>query len=136
MKKTALCLSAALFALSMASVPAWAAGDAESGKKLAEQKCTTCHAFGKVIAKAGKIGPSLEAGIAGKPAGKVAGFAYSPGMTKMSGEGLTWTDENLDKFLTKPKDFIQGTKMMAFPGLPKDTERADVIAFLKTLPTP
>lgn len=136
MKKTVLSLSGLLIALSMASAPAWAAGDAESGKKLVEQKCTTCHAFGKAIAKSGKIGPSLEAGIVGKPAGKLAGFAYSPGMTKMSGEGLMWTEENLDKFLAKPKDFIAGTKMMAFPGLPKDTDRADAIAFLKTLPTP
>jgi len=135
MKKTALCLSAALFALSMASAPAWAAGDAEKGKKLVESKCTTCHAFGKAIAKAGKLGPSLEAGIVGKPAGKVAGFAYSPAMVKMSGEGLTWTEENLDKLLTSPKNFMQGTKMV-FPGMPSAEERADAIAFMKTLPTP
>ncbi len=136
MNKSVLFLSAAAFALSMACSSAWAAGDAEKGKKLVEAKCTTCHAFGKAIAKAGKVGPSLEGGIVGKPAGKVAGFAYSPGLTKMSGEGLVWAEDKLDKFLKNPKEFIQGTKMMAFPGLASDEERADAIAFLKTLPTP
>lgn len=136
MNKSVLILSAATLALSMASSSALAAGDAEKGKKLVEAKCTTCHAFGKAIAKAGKVGPSLEAGIVGKPAAKLAGFAYSPGLTKMSGEGLAWTEDKLDKFLKNPKEFVQGTKMMAFPGLANDDERADAIAFLKTLPTP
>lgn len=136
MNKSVLFLSAAALALSMASSSAWAAGDAEKGKKLVEAKCTTCHTFGKAIAKAGKVGPSLEAGIVGKPAGKVAGFAYSPGMTKMSEGGLVWAEDKLDAFLKNPKEFIQGTKMMAFPGLANDADRADAIAFLKTLPTP
>ncbi|MBF0421615.1 MAG: cytochrome c family protein [Magnetococcales bacterium] len=136
MKKTALFLSAAFLTVSIVGSSAWAAGDAEKGKKVAEQKCTTCHTFGKAIAKAGKVGPTLENGIVGKPAGKVQGFSYSPGLQKMSEGGLTWTEENLDKFLTNPKGFIQGTKMMAFPGLPAEGERADVIAFLKTLPVP
>lgn len=132
MKKTALFLSAVAFSLSIASSPAWSA-DAENGKKLTESKCTACHAFGAAIKKAGKVGPSLEGGIVGKAAGKVEGFAYSEGLKKMSGSGLTWTDENLNKFLESPKKLIEGTKMAAFPGMPNEAERADVIAFLKTL---
>ena len=46
--------------------------------------------------------------------------------------GLTWDDDTLDKFLTKPKKFLKGTKM-GFPGLKKDDQRADVIAYLKSL---
>ena len=50
----------------------------------------------------------------------------------MKASGLTWDDGTLDKFLTKPKKFLKRTKM-GFAGLKKDGQRADVIAYLKSL---
>jgi len=57
------------------------------------------------------------------------GFAYSPALAAMSGE--SWTPENLDAFLHSPKGYVPGTKM-GFTGLPKATERANLIAWLAT----
>jgi len=57
------------------------------------------------------------------------GFAYSEAMkTKMGGQ--KWTDENLDAWLTNPKKFVPGTKMV-YAGLKKDKDRANLIAFIK-----
>jgi cytochrome c len=50
----------------------------------------------------------------------------------MKGKGGTWTFDDLNKFLASPKGFVPGTAM-GFAGLPKDSERADVIAYLATL---
>jgi cytochrome c len=50
----------------------------------------------------------------------------------MKGKGGTWTFDDLNKFLTSPKAFVPGTAM-GFAGLPKDSERADVIAYLNSL---
>ncbi len=100
------------------------AGDAEAGKKVFN-KCRACHSV-----EAGKnmVGPSL-AGVAGRKAGEVQGFNYSEAM---KGAGITWTDENLHKYLADPKTFIPKNKM-AFAGLKDETERQNVIAYLKTV---
>ncbi len=105
-----------------AAAPAWADGDAKAGKKVFN-KCKACHAL-----KAGKkkIGPSLH-GIIGRNAASVEGFKYSKAM---KASGVVWTDENLDAYLTKPKKFMPGNKMV-FVGLKKEKQRADVIAYLK-----
>lgn len=99
-----------------------AEGDIEAGKKVFN-KCKACHAL-----EAGKkkVGPSLH-GILGRPAGGMEGFKYSKAMME---SGVEWTEENLDKYLTKPKEFIPGNKMI-FPGLKKEQQRADVIAYIK-----
>jgi len=132
MKKIGLALFAALFAISFAATSSFA-GDAGKGAKYAKKKCTMCHSFGAKFKKKGKVGPTLEAGIMGKNAGKVAKYKYSRGMKKAAKGGLVWGDENMDKFLTKPKKFIKGTKMSSFPGIKKAGDRANVIAFLNTL---
>lgn len=75
-----------------------------------------------------KVGPSL-ASVVGRKASTAAGFNYSPA-TKNS--GLTWDEATLDKYLTSPKDLVKGTRMV-FPGLKNPKERADVIAYLKTV---
>lgn len=103
-----------------AASPAFA--DAESGEKVFK-KCQTCH---EVKAEKNKVGPHLV-GIVGRQAGSVEGFKYSDAM---KGSGITWTEENLAKYLKDPKGFIPGNKM-AFVGLKKDEEVADVIAYLK-----
>ena len=66
-------------------------------------------------------------GIIGRKAGQVEGFTYSDAMKN---SGLTWDEATLDTYLTAPKKEVPGNKM-AFPGLPKPDDRANVIAYLK-----
>ncbi len=110
------------FAAALGSGAALAEGDAEAGKKVFK-KCKSCHTFdpGKK-----KIGPHLK-GVVGRKAGSVEGYKYSKAM---AGADITWDEANLDKFLTKPKAFVKKTKM-TFRGLSKESQRADVIAYLK-----
>jgi len=68
-------------------------------------------------------------GVAGRKAGTAKGYKFS---AAMKDSGLTWDDATLDKFLKKPRKFIKRTKM-SFNGLKKEKQRADVIAYLKTL---
>lgn len=97
-------------------------GDPAKGKKIFA-RCAACHS---VEATVNKIGPSLH-GIIGRPAGTIADFKYSDAMKS---SGLTWDPDTLDKYLTKPKELIPGNKMI-FPGLPKPTDRADLISYLQ-----
>lgn len=110
--------------------PALAEGDASKGEKVFK-KCKSCHAVGDGAKN--KVGPTLN-GIVGAEIASVDGFTkYSDAFMEKKGEGLVWDDATLDSYLTKPKDFIKGTKM-SFPGLKKEADRADVIAYLKTFP--
>jgi len=106
----------------VAARPAAADGDPAKGK-VVFNKCMACHS---VQAGVNKIGPSLH-GIAGTKAGEVQGYTFS---TALKSSGLTWDDATLDKWLTNPRKLVSGTKMI-FPGLPKEEDRQDVIAYLK-----
>lgn len=119
----------ALLALLAALIagPALADGDAEKGKKV-YNKCKACHDIGEGAKN--KVGPGLN-GIVGKGIAMAEGFSYSDAFMAKKAEGFTWTEENLAAYLEKPKDFIPGNKM-SFPGLKKEDEREDVIAYLKT----
>ncbi|WP_417685578.1 c-type cytochrome [Roseibium sp.] len=108
------------------TVQAHAEGDAAKGEKVFK-KCQACHAVGADAKN--KVGPQLN-GIVGRAAGAAEGFKYSPALMEKAEAGLVWDDTELDAFLTKPKDYLPKTKM-AFAGLRKDTDRADVIAYLK-----
>lgn len=107
------------------SVPAFAEGDAEKGEKVFK-KCKACHAVGEDAKN--KVGPHLN-GIIGAPAGQNADFKYSEALTTMAADGLVWDEESMSAFLTKPKDFMKGTKM-SFAGLRKEADVANVIAYL------
>ena len=96
-------------------------GDAAAGEKIFTQ-CKTCHV---IDAGVNRIGPSLH-GIIGRKAGEVAGYSYS---AANKGSGITWTAEKLYQYLEKPARVVPGTKM-AFAGLAKGQDRADVIAYL------
>ena len=101
-----------------------ASANADKGKKVAK-KCVSCHTFKK--GGKNKVGPNLF-GIIGGARAKAAGFKYSNAITKMGGN---WSYEDMNKFLTKPKSFLPGTKM-AFNGLKSAGDRAAVILFLRS----
>jgi len=102
--------------------------DVSAGEASA-RKCAACHSFGQ--GEPAKVGPNLY-GIVGGPTAHMEGFRYSEALQAKHAEGVTWTFENLDHFLENPKGFVPGTAM-AFAGLKKPDERADVIDYLRTL---
>ncbi len=117
-------LAIAALAAMLVSSAARADGDAALGK-VQFNKCAACHS-----AKAGenKIGPSLY-GVVGRPSHSIEGFSYSDAMKAYN---VTWTNEELDKYLENPRGVVTGTKMI-FVGLKKEDERANLIAYLDTL---
>jgi len=98
---------------------------AQEGDVIFRRQCATCHA---VQAGQNKIGPSV-AGIVGKKAASVPGFEYSDAMKDAN---VTWTEDNLAKYLADPKGFVPGGKMV-FAGLKKPDDVQAVIDYLKTL---
>lgn len=104
-----------------------AAADVEKGKAIFN-KCAICHTSGK--GEANKVGPNLWE-IVGAVAARHADFQYSSGMSKRGADGKTWSYEELYRYLYSPKSYVPGTKM-AFAGLKKDEERANLIAYLRT----
>lgn len=96
-------------------------GDAAAGETVFAQ-CRTCH-----LVEEGKngVGPSLY-GVIGREAGSVEGFNYSEANAN---SGITWTPEVMFEYLEAPREYMPGTRM-AFPGLKKPQDRADVIAYL------
>ncbi len=102
-----------------------AAGDAAAGEVLFK-KCAICHD----VSKGGpnKIGPNLW-GALGRDVGKHEGFAYSDAIGKHGGH---WGYQELSEFLTAPAKYAKGTKM-AFVGLAKPEERANMIAYLRSM---
>jgi cytochrome c len=97
--------------------------DLKAGAKVFK-KCASCHTTNQ--GGANKVGPNLYAVIGRNKASK-SGFSYSDAL-KMKG-GI-WSIEDLNQWLLKPKDFVPKNKM-AFAGLKKDKDRANVIAYLK-----
>ena len=102
-----------------------ASASVEKGEQSAK-KCAACHTFTK--GGPNRVGPNLY-GIVNRPKASEAGFSYSDAI---KGKGGNWTIDDLNAFLTNPRGFAPGTKM-TFVGLPKGSERADVIAYLNSL---
>ena len=87
-------------------------------------QCVTCHT---VTEDGGSLtGPNLW-GVFGRPAGSGAGFAYS---AALKASDIIWTDATMDQFLKRPSSYIPETTM-AFVGLPRDEDRAALIAYLR-----
>jgi cytochrome c len=109
----------------LGAASAQATGDAAAGKVLFTQKCGLCHS---AVQGQNKIGPSLY-GVVGRKAGTAADYTYSDAMKNAN---RTWDEATLDDYLTNPRQKIPGVKMI-FAGLPEESDRQNVIAYLSTL---
>lgn len=122
-------LSAALAVAVFAAASAvWAqtplAGDEEAGAEIYAAQCRGCHTV--------SIAPTLR-GVADRPIASVADFGgYSAALKAKAGEA--WTANNLEAFLTAPASFAPGTRMVM--AVPDAQARADVIAYIRSLPPP
>jgi cytochrome c len=88
--------------------------------------CIACHTFTEG-GKAG-LGPNLY-GVVGGPHAHMEGFNYSAALKSKQGP---WTFDELNEWLTKPSAYAPGTRM-TFAGIKNPKERADVIAYLRSL---
>lgn len=123
LNRNTLAMTAAMMLAFIA--PAAQAGDPAQGEKVFK-RCKACH---YVDNPKNKTGPSLL-NIIGRTAGSLDSYTkYSSAMVAAGEAGLVWDDDSMAAYLRKPKDFIKGTKMV-FPGLKKDDQIADVIAYL------
>jgi cytochrome c len=102
-----------------------ASADPKRGESAAK-KCLTCHTFGK--GEPNKVGPNLW-GVIGRDRASHPGFNYSAAMKGKPGK---WTIDDINHFVTNPKGFVPGTSM-SFAGVPRATERADILAYLNTV---
>ena len=113
-----------LLGFGLSVTPALASGDVAAGEKIFK-KCKACHV---VDAEKHKTGPHLV-NLMGRTAGSADGFKkYSDAMKS---SGIVWNEETLDAYLENPKAYVKGTRM-AFAGLRKEEDRANVIAYLKS----
>jgi cytochrome c len=102
-----------------------ASADAAAGEAVFK-KCGSCH---KVDGSNG-VGPHLN-GVVGRNHAAVEGYSYSEANLALNAE--VWTPEAINEFIENPKKYMPGTKM-AFAGLPKAEDRANVIAYLTSVP--
>jgi cytochrome c len=107
--------------------PLLASADPKVGDQYAHRVCVACHTFDK----GGKngVGPNLY-GVVERPRDDEPGFSYSPAMEKFKGQ--PWSFDALNEWLYKPSAYVPGTRM-SFAGITNDKQRADVIAYLRTL---
>lgn len=102
----------------------FAAADPAAGEAV-YNKCKACHK----LDGGDSTGPHLN-GVVDRAKGSVAGFGYSDAILALTSE--TWSKDKLYGFLKNPKGYMPGTKM-AFAGLPKSEDRANLIAYLATI---
>ena len=116
--------SRASVAVTSLCVCAWAyAQDATVGKSVFAQ-CVACHA----VNGTNGVGPSLQ-GIVGRKSGSFPGFRYSHAMKSA---GVVWNDKTLDAYIAEPQRAVPGN-VMPYSGLVDAKQRADLIAYLKTI---
>jgi cytochrome c len=120
--KSVCMVAAAAWALSTAGA---SAGDAAAGETIFNQKCKSCHKIGEGATNA--VGPELN-GIIGSKAATTEGYNFSDAL---KASGLTFDEATFKEFITNPKAKVPGTKMV-FAGLPKDTDRDNLFAFVSS----
>jgi cytochrome c len=91
------------------------------------RECGVCHTFDE--GGPARLGPNLF-GIVGSPHAHMKGYPYSKFLSEH--HDRIWTPEALDKWLQSPTAYAPDTKMQT-PGILDANERADIIAYLKTL---
>ena len=123
MQISRLCLAASLTVIASA-IPAFAAEDVGAGQEIYQAQCSACHSNQPGV---NGIGPSL-AGVAGRKAGSLQGFHYTPAI---QGSGLTWDAKTFIQFLADPTKLVPGTAMTVM--VPDETGRANLFAYLATL---
>jgi cytochrome c len=106
--------------------PLLASANVQNGQALAQRLCASCHSFNE--GGRNGVGPNLY-GIIGAPHGKADGFGYS---AALKGKAEPWAYENMNAWLLKPNAYAAGTRM-AFAGIANTQQRADVIAYLKSI---
>lgn len=124
MIRSTIAIAAVVTALA-AAPQAEAAGDPAKGKATFAQ-CAACHKV-DATGRSG-IGPNLW-GVVGRKSGTLPGYSYSPAM---KAAGKFWNDAALDAYLTAPGTAVPGNRM-PFAGLKAPADRANVIAYLRTL---
>ena len=100
--------------------------DVGAGEADTKKLCVSCHNFNE--GGANKTGPDLY-GVLGRPVASHPGFDYS---TALKGHQGPWTYAELNEWLHSPRGYAPGTKM-GFAGIENDKERANVIAYLRSL---
>jgi cytochrome c len=104
----------------------YATADAAKGADYFAKKCSVCHNNDQ--GGANKVGPNLY-GVIGRKVASHDGFAYSDGMKAHADR--SWTFEEMNQFQFSPRKWVPGT-IMAYAGNPKDTDRANLIAYLNS----
>ncbi|MDO8421467.1 MAG: cytochrome c family protein [Parvibaculum sp.] len=125
MQNRILTLAFALALMPPISAGANATGDAAHGKSLYRQ-CRACH-----LPAQNSVGPK-HCGVVGRVAASVPDYNYSPAMKK---SGITWTPDELDRFLDHPSATVPGN-YMPFAGMHDPQDRADLITYLASLLCP
>lgn len=112
------------------------AADVAAGEKIAKTRCAACHSFEE--GGPNKVGPNLFGVIERGPAHK-EDFRYSKGFQDAVETGFAWDEEHLNQYLSDPTAFLRevsgddkARSKMTFK-LPKEEDRANVIAYLETL---
>ncbi|MGE3744293.1 MAG: cytochrome c family protein [Sphingomonadaceae bacterium] len=125
MRKTAILGGASLAFLALGAIANPASSETAPARPSAFAQCAACHSTerGKTL-----FGPSL-AGVAGRRAGSLPGYAYSQALKS---SGLTWNAATLDRWLASPQRTVPGTKM-PFAGIADPLRRRQIVDYLMTL---
>ena len=118
--------SAQLIGPALALLATIAAARADDPQMIFNNACRTCHS---VKEGDNRLGPSL-AGVVGRKAGELPGYAYS---SSMQNSGVTWDEATLDKFIANPEAVVGGNKMKPFTGIADEGQRKEIVAFLKSI---
>ena len=123
MSMRAVCIGAvSLAAIIIGAVAPSLAADAGRGEQLFVE-CASCHTLEKGVHN---VGPSLN-GLFQRKAGSFDDFRYSPAMKRAN---ITWTADELDKFIADPQMVVPANRM-PYAGMTNATDRADLIAYLQ-----